>query len=60
MIYAIVEAVRSIKNAVWIRIKLMTCIVAIKEKDKVWMGADSAASGGHLVHTRADAKVFNL
>ncbi len=36
----------------------MTCIVGLVEKGVVWMGGDSAASGGLSIETRADQKVF--
>ena len=36
----------------------MTCIVAIRDTDRVWMGADSAGSSEHRLRTYANAKVF--
>lgn len=37
----------------------MTCIVAIKEGNKIYMGADSAASGGDFSQrTRNDPKIY--
>lgn len=36
----------------------MTCIAAIKEKGKVYIGADSAGVGGYNLWLRADEKVF--
>jgi ATP-dependent protease HslVU (ClpYQ) peptidase subunit len=37
-----------------------TCIVAVKQDGKVWMGADSAASNKEAfkISTRADSKIF--
>lgn len=36
----------------------MTCIVGLKAKGKVYIGADSAGSGGGYTTIRADEKVF--
>lgn len=36
----------------------MTCIVALREKDTVFLGGDSAGSDGDTVTIRGDAKVF--
>lgn len=36
----------------------MTCIVAIKDKGRVWIGGDSAGVAGLNVTIRADEKVF--
>lgn len=36
----------------------MTCIVALKDKDKVYIGADSRVTTGWSYHTLADPKVF--
>lgn len=36
----------------------MTCIVAVKDGDKVILGADSAGAAGHFSQARADEKVF--
>jgi ATP-dependent protease HslVU (ClpYQ) peptidase subunit len=39
----------------------MTCIVAVMEKEKVWMGADSAATDRTFSQSsRADQKMFKL
>jgi ATP-dependent protease HslVU (ClpYQ) peptidase subunit len=36
----------------------MTCIVAISDKNKIWMGGDSAASKNDEIITRENKKVF--
>ncbi len=36
----------------------MTCIVALKEKNKIYIGGDSAAVAGLSVNVRSDTKVF--
>lgn len=36
----------------------MTCIVAVKHGNKIFMGGDSAGSNGHLTVVRKDEKVF--
>lgn len=36
----------------------MTCIAAIGDGEKVWLGGDAAAVSGYSVHTRAEPKVF--
>jgi ATP-dependent protease HslVU (ClpYQ) peptidase subunit len=36
----------------------MTCIVAITQKNKVWIGADSAGVAGHNLNLHGDTKVF--
>lgn len=36
----------------------MTCIVGIKQDGKIYMGADSAGSGGTMLRVRSDRKVF--
>lgn len=36
----------------------MTCIAGIEADGKVWIGGDSAGSDGHLIHVRADEKVW--
>lgn len=37
----------------------MTCIVALKDKNKIYIGGDSAAMSGLSVNVRTDSKVFN-
>jgi ATP-dependent protease HslVU (ClpYQ) peptidase subunit len=37
----------------------MTCIVGLVDKEKVYIGGDSAATAGYLVLKRIDTKVFN-
>lgn len=36
----------------------MTCIVGLVERDKVWMGGDSAGVAGYSTSSRLDPKVF--
>lgn len=36
----------------------MTCIVAVKNKNKIYIGGDSAAVAGYSVNVRKDTKVF--
>ena len=36
----------------------MTCIVAIAEKNVVYVGADSLGSNGNKIITRKDTKIF--
>lgn len=38
----------------------MTCIVAIVEDEKVWMGADSAGVAGYSRTVRKDPKIFRI
>jgi ATP-dependent protease HslVU (ClpYQ) peptidase subunit len=38
----------------------MTCIVALKQDNKVWMGADSAGVGGSSLHVRVDPKIYRV
>lgn len=38
----------------------MTCIAALVEKGKVYMGADSAGVAGLRVNVRADSKIFTV
>ena len=38
----------------------MTCIAAVRTKDGIWMGGDSAGVSGHDLELRADPKVFRL
>lgn len=38
----------------------MTCIVSLKEKNKIYIGGDSCAVGGYSVAPVADSKVFRL
>lgn len=38
----------------------MTCIVALKENGRVWMGADSAGVGGYSLHLRRDPKIYRV
>jgi ATP-dependent protease HslVU (ClpYQ) peptidase subunit len=38
----------------------MTCIVGIIEKNKVYMGADSAGVGGYDIIIRKDKKIFKI
>lgn len=38
----------------------MTCIVALKEKGTVWLGADSAGVGGYSIRSRADPKIYRV
>lgn len=36
----------------------MTCVIGIVSEGNIWMGADRSASGGNVIRTRADPKVF--
>jgi ATP-dependent protease HslVU (ClpYQ) peptidase subunit len=36
----------------------MTCIIGFADKDKVYIGGDSAGVSGYSIHIRADEKVF--
>lgn len=38
----------------------MTCIVGLVDKDKVWMGGDSAASAGSSILIHKNTKVFKV
>lgn len=38
----------------------MTCIVGLVDSGQVWLGGDSAASGGYSLTVRADPKVFTI
>jgi ATP-dependent protease HslVU (ClpYQ) peptidase subunit len=38
----------------------MTCIVAIRQKNKVWIGGDSAGTNSSTRRIREDSKVFRL
>lgn len=38
----------------------MTCVIAIKHAGRVYMGADSAASGGQTIRTRSDPKIHKV
>jgi len=38
----------------------MTCIAAIEENGRVYMGADSAGSNGHTLYFRRDPKMFRV
>ncbi|CAD6563245.1 hypothetical protein ACFQ3P_42650 [Paraburkholderia sabiae] len=38
----------------------MTCIVALTDGKKVYMGADSAAAGGSYMTVRADPKIYRV
>lgn len=37
----------------------MTCIVAVADEGRVWVGGDSAGVSGWSLHVRADEKVFS-
>ena len=36
----------------------MTCIVGVKDKDNIYLGADSAINDINLIHTMVDTKVW--
>ena len=36
----------------------MTCIVGLRDGDRVWVGADSLASNGHIMWDMLDPKIF--
>lgn len=36
----------------------MTCIIGLKTKDEIWMGSDTAASGGGIIFNMAQSKTF--
>ncbi len=36
----------------------MTCVIALKDKDTMFMGADSIGSNGHVKAVRKDVKIF--
>src|ERR1035441_4894340 len=36
----------------------MTCIIGFKDKNGIYIGADSAGSGGNIISVRKDEKVF--
>lgn len=38
----------------------MTCIVALKANNNIWMGADSAGVGGYTLHQRVDPKIYRV
>ena len=38
----------------------MTCVVAVIENGKVWMGADSAGVAGYSLTVRKDPKIFRV
>lgn len=38
----------------------MTCIVGVIDKDKVWIGGDSAGVGGYDITVRKDPKIFKV
>jgi ATP-dependent protease HslVU (ClpYQ) peptidase subunit len=38
----------------------MTCIVAIKDGDSVFMGADSAGVSGYFIQSRTDPKIYKV
>lgn len=38
----------------------MTCIIGLKEQNKIWIGADSATSDGYEIRTLNEDKVFRV
>ena len=38
----------------------MTCVVALKDKGKIWMGADSAGVNDYFITARADPKIYKV